>query len=496
MFGDLRKAIHSVVSVNCLLLFAYLCFVFSTPTSSWAQTSFNFQKTQSNVDTSSTIIAATEGGGEDQDGEMDSDVLLSTSSAGLTINNDTGVINTQILSTAMDVIPVGGAESVPTSATSGAVNAFLLAEGPPTTTPDLAVIFPASFFADSSSNYQVVPPTTGNARSFAAIYLVANEGYATMDTAVEIANARASASSNGFGLTADKDGDSGDNWTITGDTPAGDITQESLNYLRIVEVTLGADLTLNSSVSVGVSSRVETGQNAGASATLFTGIAAAVWTFGYDLSQGGDINDDGNVDASDVALVPRDQDGDGDIDTTDAAFFQARFDLNGDGSINNDDVDLLETNALGSVFDDPEMDGVSNLRFDLNGDGVVNFLVSPNGEIISDSDVLVRIGLNSEYALPGDFNGDGRVDAADYTVWRDNFGSSASLNGNGDESGMSVGVVDGADYTHWRSNFGNAVGVPIAAFQRATIPEPSGFRLVAAFVAVLAATQSRLRRHE
>ena len=48
--------------------------------------------------------------------------------------------------------------------------------------------------------------------------------------------------------------------------------------------------------------------------------------------------------------------------------------------------------------------------------------------------------------LAGDYNADGVVDAADYTVWADNFGSSTNLaaDGNGD------GVVDAADYTMWR----------------------------------------------
>ena len=32
----------------------------------------------------------------------------------------------------------------------------------------------------------------------------------------------------------------------------------------------------------------------------------------------------------------------------------------------------------------------------------------------------------------GDFNNDGKVDAADYTVWRDNLGSDFNLAGNGD----------------------------------------------------------------
>jgi hypothetical protein len=56
--------------------------------------------------------------------------------------------------------------------------------------------------------------------------------------------------------------------------------------------------------------------------------------------------------------------------------------------------------------------------------------------------------------LVGDYNLDGVVDAADYTVWQDTFGSSTDLRANGDNSGASFQLVDGADYLAWRENFG------------------------------------------
>ena len=53
---------------------------------------------------------------------------------------------------------------------------------------------------------------------------------------------------------------------------------------------------------------------------------------------------------------------------------------------------------------------------------------------------------------PGDFNADGIVNAADYTVWRDNDGAAteATLNNNGD----GLNGVDSADYDVWVNNFG------------------------------------------
>lgn len=54
--------------------------------------------------------------------------------------------------------------------------------------------------------------------------------------------------------------------------------------------------------------------------------------------------------------------------------------------------------------------------------------------------------------LAGDYNGDGEVDASDYTVWRDALGQAVSpglgADGNGD------GLVSSDDYEIWRANFG------------------------------------------
>ena len=81
--------------------------------------------------------------------------------------------------------------------------------------------------------------------------------------------------------------------------------------------------------------------------------------------------------------------------------------------------------------------------------------------------VVVDFRFPSE---PGDYNSDGKVNGADYDVWKLTFGSnSAAADGNGD------GVVDAADYTVWRNRFlaseagnGSTIAVPepadVAAF--------------------------------
>ncbi|MCO6042750.1 hypothetical protein NG895_02410 [Aeoliella sp. ICT_H6.2] len=57
--------------------------------------------------------------------------------------------------------------------------------------------------------------------------------------------------------------------------------------------------------------------------------------------------------------------------------------------------------------------------------------------------------------LPGDYSGDGTVDAADYDIWKDNFGSNVSPGTQGDGNGD--GVVTLADYTVWRNHLGAAI---------------------------------------
>lgn len=75
--------------------------------------------------------------------------------------------------------------------------------------------------------------------------------------------------------------------------------------------------------------------------------------------------------------------------------------------------------------------------------------------------------------LPGDYNDDRAVDAADYTVWRDRFGGRVApwsvADGNGD------GAVNAGDLPVWSSSYGT-VRTTLAG---ETIPEPVGCVLAA-----------------
>jgi hypothetical protein len=81
--------------------------------------------------------------------------------------------------------------------------------------------------------------------------------------------------------------------------------------------------------------------------------------------------------------------------------------------------------------------------------------------------------LTPSVSLAGDYNSNGIVDAADYTIWRDTLGSTADLRANGDNTGASAGKIDQADYTVWKTNFGRTAGSGSGTGTNATVPEPT-----------------------
>lgn len=67
----------------------------------------------------------------------------------------------------------------------------------------------------------------------------------------------------------------------------------------------------------------------------------------------------------------------------------------------------------------------------------------------------------------GDYNADGIVDAADYTIWRDSLASTTNLAADGNENS----VIDIGDYDVWRANFGGTSGSGASA--NGAVPEPA-----------------------
>ena len=86
--------------------------------------------------------------------------------------------------------------------------------------------------------------------------------------------------------------------------------------------------------------------------------------------------------------------------------------------------------------------------------------------------------------ITGDYNDDGKVDAADYVVWRANEGTMNPLPH--DPAGGTIGQEQ---YDNWRANFGEMAGAGQGA---AAVPEPATWGLV--LLALLAAFPARRSR--
>jgi GH35 family endo-1,4-beta-xylanase len=90
---------------------------------------------------------------------------------------------------------------------------------------------------------------------------------------------------------------------------------------------------------------------------------------------------------------------------------------------------------------------------------------------------LLKGTTNYELAVApyvlGDYNGNGVVDAADYTAWRDALtaGSSSLLND------PTPGTVDESDFSYWRAHFGETAGSGAGA-NAAAVPEPASAALL------------------
>src|SRR5262249_2950541 len=95
-----------------------------------------------------------------------------------------------------------------------------------------------------------------------------------------------------------------------------------------------------------------------------------------------------------------------------------------------------------------------------------------NGSNAGGTDVLL---VKFADGLPGDFNTDSRVGAADYVTGR---------------KGLTTGAYTQADYNTWRQNFG------AAAAAQSAVPEPGSLPIyLITLLALVAARRAKDRRH-
>jgi hypothetical protein len=160
------------------------------------------------------------------------------------------------------------------------------------------------------------------------------------------------------------------------------------------------------------------------------------------------------------------------IDDVDANFFTLTMTpFNDDGSldtahafVHHGEVDFLD-------------DGIDWIEFTFfNGD--ITDPGSATDFYIRSMEIFDDVG-----GVEGDYNNDGKVNAADYTLWRDNLGAAneTALNDNGDGGGVTA-----SDYTYWKQRYGSP-GAGGGALAGSGVPEPAtSIYLIAAGIAGMA----------
>ncbi len=143
-----------------------------------------------------------------------------------------------------------------------------------------------------------------------------------------------------------------------------------------------------------------------------------------------------------------------------------------DGTLNVSVVDLgsgVFAPALGNSFDILDWGSLSGKFDTLN-------LPALSADLMWNASQLHTTGVLS-VALAGDFNFDGKVNAADYVLWRRNDGTQAG-------------------YDAWRANFGEMTGSGSAedSPSQAAVPEPASAMLLAAIMAGFAVCRPGRRR--
>jgi hypothetical protein len=215
----------------------------------------------------------------------------------------------------------------------------------------------------------------------------------------------------------------------------------------------------------------------------------------------GDLNANNALQANDVATFEQ-------VLYSQNAQFNAAADANADGLVDNRDLFALENAYVPNGADQAAVAAYESLllrRGDFNNDNATDAAdlamlyaglggndwlldVDGNGTVeLADAQQFVTQLVRTS---PGDYNLDGVVDAADYTVWRD---GQLALTADGDFDGD----TDGDDYDTWRANFGAAriplmlAGGPQAA---QAAPEPASLTALLSAVMMCAALRSRAGR--
>jgi hypothetical protein len=141
----------------------------------------------------------------------------------------------------------------------------------------------------------------------------------------------------------------------------------------------------------------------------------------------------------------------------------------GTNDLSGDTASISGTGSLSSVTQSGQT--TETLTVPINS----TFVLMPNTSTTVNLTLTGQLVATTTFAagLPGDYNQNGAVDAADYVLWRNNLGSGTSLP-NDDTAG-----VGNDDYSRWRSHFGQTASGSGAALSDAgaAVPEASATAL-------------------
>jgi cyclophilin family peptidyl-prolyl cis-trans isomerase len=190
-----------------------------------------------------------------------------------------------------------------------------------------------------------------------------------------------------------------------------------------------------------------------------------------------------------------------DIDGSGRTFDDVPLELSDGTTFQERVVNVLDVEVMNPLAGDYNFDGkVSAADYtvwrDLLGSTDSLWADGDDSGTVDPGDLEVWKMNYGKQIIDGDYNFDGKVSAADYTIWRDQLGSSTSAeaDGNGD------GQVNAADYLIWQDNFGavtrfgDGSGASAGDSQGVLgVPEPSSV-LILGFLALAWSGGRRLRR--
>jgi hypothetical protein len=311
----------------------------------------------------------------------------------------------------------------------------------------------------------------------------------------------AAISFDGYRIKSALSGLSVSNWTSVEDQAIGDWQEANPTANRLVE------LRETGSTSVGALSSSASLGGVFAPNPPAWGVDPEDLVFEYNVPGQNDtiqgfVKYTGNKAYNDFVLTVDPNSGKANL-TNESQFFTATIDgcriLSASNSLTPGSWSSLEDQAIGDWQEANPSSGVlaelfetgathfatsSNTKFDLGtifnaGSGTQDLVL----QYLFEGEATSRVGVvvyEPIVAVAGDYNGNGIVDAADYTIWRNTLGSTSDLRANGDNTGASMNVIDQADYSFWKSRFGNTSGSGSGAGAVAVgaVPEPSASTFV------------------